>query len=676
MRSVVGELRSGKRDWNLTVRNRVGAAGFSVLLIVLCVGTAVAQGSGLALSVNVGFADTFKLGHWTPVAVTVRNQGSARDVELSVRTRHGDELQSGEYHTTYRHALNLPRGAIKRVEFTVLLESFSRPLEVAVKSGGRVLTSRRVDLRGRFTESDFVLVLGRDVELDHLNGRGGGAGRIVYSRPQRLPSTWQAYDGVRAVVVHGVSLETLSQARFEALEQWLALGGVLVVAGGTDAALQRTPRLRQLLPGRAGGVVRVESIEGLENALSLEDEVRDRSRQGLDLLAIEPTDGRVLVRWDARPLILERRIGFGKVLQLAFDPARWPFAHWEGTEALWRRLVANWHPPRLSSRRQFEDMRESENVVRAFVQRKAVSFPPHALIIAFTLFYILALGSAARLGGPLRGAVIGVPIFGMALGWFLFAVTAAPSGARVVSLAVIEPIVRSPLAFVRLDVGMYSNREGRPGIEFRDLAPRYSPAIGLRRGGVTTSWGFDRGTGLRAMPEVEKPFVLHALHGEDLVPFSLRAQMTLSAAAPAIELRNDSASALVEVIIAWRGRLHVLPKLASGAVMQVSLPPAIGSLNPRALGERLAARDVDAVGHYVLRKTTERFGALQTGPTWLTGRALLIARLEKAPGRLKTEHFAVVDQWAFVLAEIEVRDRTPPSETKRAGSDDATLQYE
>ncbi len=634
----------------------------------------------MALSVNVGFAGTFKLGHWTPVAVTVRNQGSARDVELAVRTRHGDEFQSGAYHTTYRRALNLPRGAIKRVDFTVLLESFARPLEVEVHGGGRVLASRRVDLRGRFTDSDLVLVLGRDAGLDYLNDRRGSTGRIVYSRPQRLPLSWQAYDGVKALVVHGVSLESLSQARFEALKQWLALGGVLVAAGGTDPALHRTPRLRELLPGWARGVVRRERIDGLGDALSLDGELHAQNRRGLDFLAIVPVRGRVLAQWNTHPLLLERRIGHGRVLQFAFDPARWPFVHWQGTVALWSRLVADWHPPRLSLRRQVEDMRESENVVSAFVQHQADSFSPHALVIAFALFYVLAVVSAARLGGRLRGAVVAVPVTGMALGWYLFSTTATPSGARMVSLAAVEPIPRSPFAFMRLDVGMHSNREGLPGIEFRDLVPAYMPAIGLRRGGVTSSWRLDLDVGLRATPEVDKPFVLHALHGEDLIYFSLHGHMTLSSKVPAMALRNDSSNTLGAVLIAWKGQLHVLGGLAPGAVMQVSLPPAIGPLNATALGRRLAsgasAKEAEAVGHFVLRKTTERFGPLRTGPAWSGGRALLIARLEDVPGGLNTEDFAVIDQWAFVLTEIDVTGETPPSGTGRTGRDDETLQYE
>ena len=57
-----------------------------------------------------------------------------------------------------------------------------------------------------------------------------------------------------AVVLKGLSLQTLSEAQATALRQWIAGGGTLIVASDSRYALLTEPRLQALLPVRVFGV--------------------------------------------------------------------------------------------------------------------------------------------------------------------------------------------------------------------------------------------------------------------------------------------------------------------------------------------------------------------------------------------------------------------------------------
>ena len=103
--------------------------------------------------------------------------------------------------------------------------------------------------------------------MDYLNEGAANGLRVVYPHPELLPVHWRGYDAVSAIVVHGISLERLSASQFDALDKWIAQGGILAVSGGPDYALLRSPRLAALLPGRPLGMTRIDA-GALRNALS------------------------------------------------------------------------------------------------------------------------------------------------------------------------------------------------------------------------------------------------------------------------------------------------------------------------------------------------------------------------------------------------------------------------
>src|SRR5687768_13419218 len=207
-----------------------------LLLALLCAPQRTMAANAVDLAAVVGFTDTFRPGHWTPLTVTVTNRGGDFAGELEVQLT-GDDVSRGRpLVTSHRRNLDLHQDSRKSLQFTVLPQGLSHPLVIRVRKDEREVARAEIDLRTRFATERLLLVLSRDADLDYLNDRSANGLRVLYPHPELLPVHWRGYDAVAAIVVHGVSLERLSPSQFDALHKWIAQGGILAVSGGPDYA--------------------------------------------------------------------------------------------------------------------------------------------------------------------------------------------------------------------------------------------------------------------------------------------------------------------------------------------------------------------------------------------------------------------------------------------------------
>src|SRR5512139_1781904 len=119
-----------------------------LLLLALVCGLSRAMAAGAVdIAAVVGFADTFRPGHWTPLTVTVTNRAGDLSGELEVQVSGDDVLRGRQLVTSYRRNLELSRNSRKSLQFTVRPQGLSRPLVIRVRSGGREVARAEVDLR-------------------------------------------------------------------------------------------------------------------------------------------------------------------------------------------------------------------------------------------------------------------------------------------------------------------------------------------------------------------------------------------------------------------------------------------------------------------------------------------------------------------------------------------------
>jgi hypothetical protein len=602
------------------------------LVLALGVGAAAADEAPIAIETAVGFSDTFRPGHRTPITVTVSNHGAGLSARLQVVSTDGDTFRGQVYRVVHERRLELPRGARKRFHFAVHLAGLADPLSVRVVADGRELARRDLDLRRRFTAERLLLVVSRDVDLDYLNDPGGRGLRVAYPHPDRLPHRWQGYDGVSALVLHGLSLERLAPAQYEALRRWVVAGGVLAVSGGPDYTLLRGPRYAALLPALPAGAQQVDDGGAVSAALGL------GAGDPAPLLVhrLGPLRGRVLHAAGGMPLVVEERRGRGRVLYLTFDVSRAPFDRGPGMTALWQRLLAIPAGP-VQAPMLPQAAAQGVHPVKALLGGEREGFPGHGTVLVFLALYLGLLAAGHRLEPasavgrrPLPLLTWAAPVLFAPAAWLLFGPLLFQTGAAAVAVTTISPLPRSAYARLHLDLGLYGARHDPLRLAYAGAEPAFRVPVRWRVDAGAGAWVFDEDPPPAVEPLDGRPFVLHLLEGDDVVPFDLRATLRRDGDGLALRLRNGHGWPLTDAWLIAGGRAFALGEVAAGAALERRLPVSRDALRvdeggwsavlSRWRGLRQAEREA-------ARAVLVRHGV--PGP----GEALLVART-RSPVRL------------------------------------------
>ena len=618
-----GRGRCGRRRACGTRPGTQRLAGVLLLLALLCAPPAPAAGA-VDITAVVGFADTFRPGHWTPVNVTVANRGTSLFGELEVVVTGGDALHGRQFLTSHRRTLELHQETRKAFQFVVRPQGLSPPLVIRVRADGREIARAEVDLRARFIAERLLLVLSRDANLDYLNENSGASLKAVYPHPELLPAHWRGYDAVAAVVVHGVSLERLSTSQFGALHKWIAQGGILAVSGGSDYALLRSPRLSALLPAVPAGMTRLDP-DALRSAFSASLDVS----RPVHVNRLDAVRGRVHLAADTVPLIVERTLGLGRVLYLAFDVTAPPFDRWDGMRGLW---LDSLRLPPAGGVPLTADEPKLESPLPSLIAAGSPNFPAAATMFFFLALYMGLLLAAYLL--PERATwtrwqalarTWSAPLLFAPAAWLLFGPGAFPRVATAVTVAVIEPLPGSIYARLGLDLGVYSTRGGPLRLEYRGAEPVLYPTRRARRDGNAEDWVFGEGPRRFVESLDRRRYVLHALEGEDVIAFHVEASVRDETAGPRLVLANDSGRDLRDLWLLFDGYGYEVGSIAAGARLERRLARVHGVELHESTWRRVLSHDPAhpaSPARIVLERRSQATGG-RGYPA--PGRALLIA---------------------------------------------------
>ncbi len=284
-----------------------------------------------------------------PLKITAQNNGPSVDATLvvSVNRLRGDR----------EHVFPLPLPTGSRKEFLALPFVLSDTTGITVQLRGvREVLKQTISV---FPSNQIRLVVGLGDEmgglewLRHLNpqqpttsspvpmppvGRPGSLAPIewvwAYCRPEELPNKIAALTGV-SVLVLSPGAERLTLSQWQAIRQWVAMGGVLVVPGGPAAIYLRHRLLASLLPIRNLKTVQWQNWQALTQWSKTEP-----PRNAAFITVGELTEESSLVVGTAKlPLISIRPYGFGVVIFTAFNFWDKPFREWKGLPAFWQSSV-------------------------------------------------------------------------------------------------------------------------------------------------------------------------------------------------------------------------------------------------------------------------------------------------------------------------------------------------
>ncbi len=378
--------------------------------------TGALKGPAVA-ALNVGFADVYRVGCWTPIEVELLGgETELRGrVELSLLDGDGmpSEIQSEE--------LVLPAGQRKR---TLIYAKFGRlggDVTAAFRSGEQIAFSR-VFSAGPDADADFsqalpssdrmILQIGDSIGIEEVlaRQRRDAAERTVLvalDDAGQLPTRWFGYEGVDTLVLSVAEDQAYAPLmadpeRLEALEEWVELGGHVMLACGAEAPRLLAPEspLARFSPGKFAELIALPKTTSLETYSGVSSRVEAKRGRGILAARLDDLHATVELREGDLPLVVRAPRGFGRVTFLAIDLSREPLAAWPGRIGLVHRLLGG------AARRANEDEQDSGRAPAvhlgitdlagqlrgALDQFAGVELAPFWLVAALIFVYLLLIG--------------------------------------------------------------------------------------------------------------------------------------------------------------------------------------------------------------------------------------------------------------------------------------------
>lgn len=424
------------RNWNRFLLLFAATLGTLGLLISPPAFRAHAQAqSKLTMTVHAGYGDggSFIIGEWFPVYVTVDNPVGNPSLRVRVEVQ-SKGLLNNTVRGVYARDIDLPSPSRKAVTLYAYADDFARSVEVLLLQGSTELSRQTANLNP--LESGSAVIIGvassdpsllnvlKGEEVGHIEqparagssytnylpprpSQAGGSSQIVatveHVQLADLPPLSAALDSLGALIVDDVDSGSLSQEQQAAITAWVARGGMLVLAarpGGADA-LAGFPNLA---PVTTGGTRTLSSLDSLAGLVSVP--ITPTGAIIATQATVKTGAGampRVLASQSGLPLVAQREVGKGSVVYLALDPGMAPLKGWDGTVALFKRLLAA-HPVRSSFGAQWRNTGYPSlnyysgnpnavfDVPSNLFDLPGLDLPDPSLIALFLLVYILVIG--------------------------------------------------------------------------------------------------------------------------------------------------------------------------------------------------------------------------------------------------------------------------------------------
>ncbi|MCL6510588.1 MAG: hypothetical protein K6U78_07860 [Anaerolineae bacterium] len=374
-------------------------ARISALLALACVAGIVAfsvpsyaepasqLNARVSLVVDAGFNSYVKENAWIPMRITLVNAGDPIEGEVVV-------TNTGLV-TTERFAQSVSLGRNARRQVMLYVPPASDSLEVRLVSGDQVLAAVTPVIR-QLTPADRLVLIASDPPdafnfIGDVRAPNGSTSALALLRLDQLPDRVAALGVADVIVISSVDTSAFTRAQREAIRQWVAGGGHLILGGGPNAHLVLAG-FAEIAPGRSERTLvnaDVSALVELTVPFSFGTSVPPLVER-VPVVRIQPAASHVrnLVGSNETPLILRREVGRGIVDQLAFDPALAPLRDWAGRAALFAALLGG----RVGLAGDIGVIGEGTAASFAAGALTAASPPPSTIVGGFFALYVLAIG--------------------------------------------------------------------------------------------------------------------------------------------------------------------------------------------------------------------------------------------------------------------------------------------
>lgn len=402
-----------------------------------------AASPALDIRTELGIGGWVVPGTFTPLRVEVSAPGNVEGIlEVEVPGLGGDPP------LRHVHAVRVTPGGRQQIAFDVIIRDPRRPLTLRVRSGRTLLAHAEIPLGVQRTTEGVVAALTREAAGLEFLSESSRKLRPAYLREDAFPLRWQSYGAVDLVAVRDLDPRALRPAQQQALVDWIAQGGRLVVSAHDGAVIPDW--LQSLLPARV-------------------DAARFSREPGIPvpLARLETLGGGLVVRRaGAVPIAVRGHHGRGIVEVWAFDAFAPSARVWPGRLALWRSLL---EAPRVVPLAH-------EAIAAELPQTRALPGSTQAVLALLSVLYILAIRFVIRRVGGRRGGWIGivatVALFAVVL--FTFAAGARAGATALAQVSIVESLPAARSARVTTYVSLITPYGG-------DFVIRLPESAGVRQ---------------------------------------------------------------------------------------------------------------------------------------------------------------------------------------------------
>ena len=372
------------RDFGATVGRAVVAGGLAMSAL-LPVARPVAAAGEITLDAHAQLQGHVRPGAWAEVVVHVTNSGPAVTGELRVRTQAQGASQFGV-------SIELASGADKQEYLYAKPPLFGSKLMVDLVVDGQTLVSKDIPIKSHETYTSIVGVVAehpegfmRDVTAAVAPNPqlGGQTTTVLTLGTADLPYRVDAWSAIDRLIWQDVDTTQLQKPQLDAMTQWVAAGGRLIIAGGTTGITTLSALPPDLLPFQPNQTATVApaDLSGLLGTLP-------EGAKNAPALAGTLERGSVMGRSGDLVFAAQAPYGQGQVTIIGVNPAETWLKGTDAASNLWHRVLPNANSAVISPF-QFAD---DSSLLYALQNLPAVALPPIEQLFLLLLAYIVLIG--------------------------------------------------------------------------------------------------------------------------------------------------------------------------------------------------------------------------------------------------------------------------------------------
>ncbi len=372
------------------------------------------------VGVRVGIGDRSKVGLWTPVEITLSGGDESLSGTLTMTVPDGDGIPSQVFTPPNKPCQVLP-GRQTSVLLYARIGQVMGEMKVEYIVDGQVVARKFLEPSYKADVDHFIYPLEAQMLVVSVGSNTTGMEEIPRLKGMdnehlltvariddvaQLPTAWYGYEGVSAVVLSTSQPELYRKllpesARLDALDQWIRMGGRLLLCVGSqaDEVLASGSALKRFAPGHLEKIVALKQTGALEiycGSTAAVPKGQD-GKSALQAAKLADIQGVVEAREADLPLVIRTPHGLGQIVFLAADPDRGPLAKWSDRPLLMAKLL---DLPAARSEEQpanaafmhnrYNDL--SGQLRSALDVFTGVRTIPFSLIALLIIFYIILIG--------------------------------------------------------------------------------------------------------------------------------------------------------------------------------------------------------------------------------------------------------------------------------------------